>query len=163
MPRLLRGKTPEFSGETSQQAPSHGSKSTAQDARLIIKGKAALRRLLHIRGSPAPASSITTSAAALVEDAIAFGKKPEAQNGIHLTESNVQAAEENFSTMGFIPRPAPTAVSAVGNANTAMTDLCTIDATYLAPLSIFHTVVNNIANMALSALTLASNVWLRST
>lgn len=164
MPRPLLGKIPKSSDETS--ASSHGSKSPSRDVKLFTKGRAALRRFLHLRDSSVPASSIITSTSTLAKGERTFGTGHEVTNGTQHIENDLGAAAEGFSAMSVTLRSTKIAVGAVDNANTAMSDLCAIDATYLAPLSIFYTVVNSIANihpyaqMALSALTSASQLIL---
>ena len=51
-----------------------------------------------------------------------------------------------ISDINPFPGPTGTGINAIDHANTAMTILDTINATYLQPLKIFNTVVNGIAN-----------------
>ena len=62
------------------------------------------------------------------------------------TQTILQDAQKKLSDINSIPGPAGTGVGAINGANTAMTGLDTIDATYLQPLKTFNTVVNGIAN-----------------
>ena len=65
--------------------------------------------------------------------------------------TSLQDAQKKLSDINSIPGPAGTGVNAIDHANTAMTDLNTIDATYLQPLKTFNTVVNGIANVSFVA------------
>ena len=62
-------------------------------------------------------------------------------------ETNIQGAEKNTSNIKCIPGPAKTTVIAIGSANTAMSQLDSINSTYLQPLRIFNAVVTSIANV----------------
>ncbi|KAL4062345.1 hypothetical protein J3A83DRAFT_1866001 [Scleroderma citrinum] len=79
---------------------------------------------------------------------------------------DIQGTETKVLTVKSIPGPVETAVNAIGFANNAMTQLDTINTTFLQPLTIFNTVVSGIANvhpyaqMALSALGAASKMIL---
>ena len=60
---------------------------------------------------------------------------------------DIQEAEENMSIINPISGRAETAVNAIGNANTAIAHLDTINSTYLQPLHAFNTIVTGIANV----------------
>ena len=64
------------------------------------------------------------------------------------TQTILQDAQKKLSDINSIPRAAGTGVNAIDHANTAMTNLDTINATYLQPLKTFNTVVNTIANVS---------------
>ena len=99
---------------------------------------------------------------------------------------DIQDAEQNISNIEPISGTAESTVIAIGSANTAMVQIDSISSTYLQPLSIFNAVVTGIANvrlanqngpilmcnhaqihpyaqMALSALTMASQVYIHHT
>ena len=63
---------------------------------------------------------------------------------------HIQDAERNISNVRSIPDLVETTVNAVGSVNTAMSQLDTVNSTYLQPLSSFNAVVNGIANVRLS-------------
>ena len=62
------------------------------------------------------------------------------------TQTILQDTQKKLSDINSIPGPAGTDINVIDHANTAMTVLDTIDATYLQPLKTFNTVVNAIAN-----------------
>ena len=60
---------------------------------------------------------------------------------------DIQDAEENISSVKSVPGPVVSTANAVGSANAAMSQLDTINSTYLQPLSAFNAVVTGIANV----------------
>ena len=60
---------------------------------------------------------------------------------------DIQDAEENISGVKSVPGPVVSTVNAVGSANAAMSQLDTINSTYLQPLSAFNAVVTGIADV----------------
>jgi len=65
--------------------------------------------------------------------------------------NDIQDAEKKLSDINSIPRTVEIGVNATDCANTALTGLDTINATYLQPLKTFNTVVNAIANVSFAA------------
>ena len=60
---------------------------------------------------------------------------------------DIQDAEKKISNVKSVPGPVETTVNAVGSANAAMSQLDTINSTYLQPLSVFNAIVTGIANV----------------
>jgi len=67
------------------------------------------------------------------------------------TQTILQDAEKKLLDISPIPGAAETGVNAIDHANTAMTVVDTINATYLQPLKTFNTIVNTIANVSFVA------------
>jgi len=61
--------------------------------------------------------------------------------------SDIQDAQKKLSDINSIPGATEIGVNAIDHANTTMTGLDTINATYLQPLKTFNTVVNTLANV----------------
>ena len=67
------------------------------------------------------------------------------------TKTILQDAEKKLLDINPISGAAGTGVNAIDHANTAMTVVDTINATYLHPLKTFNTIVNTIANVSFVA------------
>jgi len=67
------------------------------------------------------------------------------------TQTIIKDAEKKLSEIKSIPGAAQTGVNAIDHANTAMTVVDTINATYLQPLKTFNTIANTIANVSFVA------------
>ena len=67
------------------------------------------------------------------------------------TQTIIEDAEKKLLNINPIPGAAETGVNTIDHANTAMTVVDTINATYLQPLKTFNTVVNTIANVSFVA------------
>ena len=67
------------------------------------------------------------------------------------TQTIIKDAEKKLSDINSIPGAAQTGVNAIDHANTAMTVVDTINATYLQPLKTFNTIINTIANISFIA------------
>jgi len=67
------------------------------------------------------------------------------------TKTIIKDAEKKLLNINSIPGAAETGVNAIDHANTLMTVVDTINATYLQPLKTFNTIVNTIANVSFVA------------
>jgi len=67
------------------------------------------------------------------------------------TKTIIKDAEKKLLNINSIPGAAGTGVNAIDHANTAVTVVDTINATYLQPLKTFNTIVNTIANVSFVA------------
>jgi len=67
------------------------------------------------------------------------------------TQTILQDAEKKLLDINPIPGAAETGVNATDLANTVVTIIDTINATYLQPLKTFNTIVNTIANVSFVA------------
>ena len=66
---------------------------------------------------------------------------------------------EKLSEINSIPGAVQTGVNAIDHANTVMTVVDTINATYLQPLKTFNTITNTIANISFVAWLCSNPVW----
>ena len=67
------------------------------------------------------------------------------------TQTILQDAEKKLLDINPIPGAAETGVNTINHANTVLTVIDTINATYLQPLKTFNTIVNTIANISFVA------------
>jgi len=67
------------------------------------------------------------------------------------TKTIIKDAEKKLLNINSIPGAAETGVNAIDHANTVVTVVDTINATYLQPLKTFNTIVNTIANVGFVA------------